>query len=387
MVQTITPVVHGGRRSRWSMTLALHTLGAVVSAGAFGVALGTVGAVLGAPWGTAGGLLVGALALLYAARELFGLPIPIPDRRRQVPEWWRTTFSARTAAFLYGLGLGIGFFTYLRFGTLVVVSAVAVGSGDPLAGAVVLAPFGLARGLSVAVVWAGVSTERVQRVAGRLESLAEGSMPAVANISILLILGFSTLALPLESGRETTADVAPWAISVLFGWAAVAKVARRSSWRATLKGYGVGRPLEMLALPLVPVAEAAVPLLALSGHVRAAGMLALSLLLVFFAAVLRAPRVQGRELPCGCFGKTKARDYRALLLRNVALGFPAVAMLTGDPGRSLLDAARWPDAAEAVPTVLVLLGAGLGISVLAGIVRLRTTGVRAETPPETYPTA
>lgn len=372
MVQTITPVVHGGRRSRWSVTVAFHALGAVVSAGAFGAALGTVGSLLGAPWGTAGGLLVGGLALLYTARELFDLPIPIPDRRRQVPEWWRTTFSPRTAAFLYGLGLGIGFLTYLRFGTLVVVSAVAVGSGDPLAGAVVLAAFGLARGVSVAVVWAGVSTDGVQRVAGRLESLAEGSLPAIANVLVLLILGLSTLALPMAGGTKATVDVAPWAISVVFGWAAVAKLARFSSWRATLNGYGVPRPLEMLALPLVPVAEAAVPVLALLGRIRESATLALILLIIFSGAVIHARRALGRRLPCGCFGKRRSRDYRALLLRNLALGLLAGAALVGKPGRPVLEGLRWPHIGEALPALFVLLGLALGTSAIAQILRLRT---------------
>jgi hypothetical protein len=377
MVQTITPVVHGGRRSRWSGTVALHALGAVVSAGAFGAALGIGGSLLGAPWGTAGGLLVVGLALLYTARELFDLPIPIPDRRRQVPEWWRTTFSTRTAAFLYGLGLGIGFLTYLRFGTLVVVSSVAVGSGDPVAGAVVLAPFGLARGLSVAVVWAGVSTDRVQRVAGRLESLAEGSLPTTANVSLLLILGFLTLALPLGGGGETAVDLAPWAISVLFGWAALAKVARFSLWRATLKGYEVRRSLEMLALPLVPLSEAAVPVLALFGRIRESATLALILLIIFSGAVIHARRSLGRRLPCGCFGKKKSRDYRALLLRNLALGLFAGAALAGQPARPVLEGIRWPHLGEALPAMLVLLGLALGISVIVQILRLRTPGPRS----------
>jgi hypothetical protein len=372
MVQTITPVVHGGRRSRWSVAVALHALGAVVSAGAFGAALGTVGSLLGAPWGTAGGLLVGGLALLYAARELFNLPIPIPDRRRQVPEWWRTAFSARTAAFLYGLGLGIGFLTYLRFGTLVVVSAVAVGSGDPVAGAVVLAPFGVARGLSVAVVWAGVSTDRVQRVTGRLESLAEGSLLTIANVAVLLILGLVTLALPMGSGTEAAVDVAPWAVSLLFGWAALAKLARFSSWRATVNGYEVGRPLEMLALPLVPVAEAAVPVLALVGRIRESQTLALFLLIVFSGAVIHARRSLGRRLPCGCFGKRKSRDYRGLLLRNLALGLLAASALAGQPARPILEGLRWPHVGEALPALLVLLGLALGTSVIAQILRLRT---------------
>ncbi|MGH2675121.1 MAG: methylamine utilization protein MauF, partial [Actinomycetota bacterium] len=92
-------------------TLALHLLGATLSAGALGAVLGGAGMVLGAPWGVAGALAVAGVTALYGARELAGLPVPLPELRRQVPEWWRSAFSPGTAGFLYGLGLGVGFAT------------------------------------------------------------------------------------------------------------------------------------------------------------------------------------------------------------------------------------------------------------------------------------
>src|SRR5512134_2076601 len=134
MVETITPVVHGGRRSRWARFLVLHVAGAMAAAAAFGAILGGAGALLGAPWGAAGLGLVAALAALYLAREVFGLRVPVPQLRRQVPDWWRTYFPFGPASFLYGIGLGVGFLTYLSHGTLVVISAAAVASGRPSAG-------------------------------------------------------------------------------------------------------------------------------------------------------------------------------------------------------------------------------------------------------------
>ena len=46
MVETISPVVHGGR-ARWLGTLALHTLGATGTAALFGAILGWIGQVAG----------------------------------------------------------------------------------------------------------------------------------------------------------------------------------------------------------------------------------------------------------------------------------------------------------------------------------------------------
>jgi hypothetical protein len=181
MVQTITPAGHGGRRIGYRVAVTLHTLGAGTSAAAVGVALGALGGALGAPWDRSSWIVVATIAALYALREAVGLPIPLPNLRRQVPEWWRTFFSPSTAALLYGVELGVGFLTYLSFGTFVAVGAAAVASGDPLLGAVVCAPFGIARGLSVAV--AGRPDEH--RAIDRLERLAAGGTPRAVNAVVL----------------------------------------------------------------------------------------------------------------------------------------------------------------------------------------------------------
>jgi uncharacterized membrane protein YphA (DoxX/SURF4 family) len=316
-------------------------------------------------------VLIAGIALLYAAGEAFGLPVPIPDRRRQVPEWWRWTFSAHAAALLYGLGLGVGFLTYVRHGTLVAVSAVAVASGDPLVGATLMAAFGLARGLSVAVVWKGSSIERVQRVGDRLGSLAEGWAPKFANTVVLALVGLAALLFPVAGGGRPAMLVVPWALALVFGWAGVSKWARFSKWRETLMGYALPRPVEKLALSTVPAAEAAVPVLALYGQTNRSASLALTLLIVFSAAVGWARIKHGAAVPCGCFGARDVRDYRILLLRNAVLGLAAAAVLTGEPGRHLLEGMRRPHLGEALPVALVLVGLVLSVVAIASVLRLR----------------
>ena len=150
MVATISPVVHGGRNSRYWLVWALHALGATLAAATTGLALAFVGHALGAPWGAVGTAIVIGTAGLYASRDLFGLPVPLPTLKKQVPEWWRTFFSPAVTSTLYGLGLGSAFYTSLRFGTYVSVGAMVVASGNPLLGALICAPFGLARALVIA---------------------------------------------------------------------------------------------------------------------------------------------------------------------------------------------------------------------------------------------
>lgn len=185
MVETIAPVVHGGRNHSYRRAVALHVVGTTVSAAALGAWLGAMGLAAGAPWGAGGLGALACIALLYALREVANLPLPLFDRRRQVPEWWRTFFSKPTAALLYGLGLGAGFFTYLSYGTFVVVSAAAFLTGDPRLGALLGAPFGLARGLSVLVGRRGPTGDTL----AELERWADGSAVRLANASALALLG------------------------------------------------------------------------------------------------------------------------------------------------------------------------------------------------------
>ncbi len=92
------------------------------------------------PGAAAGAVIVAGVALLYLVRELTGIRIPVPQLRRQVPDWWRTYFGRPLAAFLYGAGLGVGFFTFLGHGTLVVVTVGVAATGRPLLGAVADGP-------------------------------------------------------------------------------------------------------------------------------------------------------------------------------------------------------------------------------------------------------
>ena len=94
MVETITPVVYGSR-ARWIRGVVLHVLGATLTAAAFGAALAALGLRIGAPFGRAGLVLVAGVALVYAAGTLPGVEVPVPQLRRQVPDWWRTFFSPR----------------------------------------------------------------------------------------------------------------------------------------------------------------------------------------------------------------------------------------------------------------------------------------------------
>jgi hypothetical protein len=192
MVETITPAVHGGRKRAYWTSVALHTMGAAISAALVGLAAGALGALIGILW-TTGSIMIAGAAALYAARELFGLPVPIPQQRRQVPDWWRSFFSPHIASFLYGVGLGFGYLTHLSFGTFFVVSVAAFASGDPLVGALLCAPFGIARGLSVALTHEVEDAEAGTLIVDRLERFYATRGPKRVNAAVLALTALALI--------------------------------------------------------------------------------------------------------------------------------------------------------------------------------------------------
>jgi hypothetical protein len=375
MVQTITPVVHGGRRGRWLGSVAAYTTGATLGAAALGALLGGVGRVLGAPWGSAGLWAVAAVAAVFASRELLRVPIPLPNLHRQVPDWWRTFFSPPVAALLYGLGLGIGFLTYISFGTLVAVAAAASESGSALTGAVLVGAFGLARGLSVLVVWSGTTEERLGRVVDRIDVLGASRVPALVNGTLLAALTFAAVAAAVGAGGASGSGIASVALGAVFAWAALTKILRPTAWWRSLEQYSLGRFRPSVAIA-IPIAELAVPVLVAVGLPVEASILALVLLAGFSFALLRARRLHGNRVACGCFGRTRARDYRLLLARNAAVALVAVTSLAAPGSTWRSGSLHAPHGIEVLPTLLSLAGVILVAALGREVLRILRPGRR-----------
>jgi hypothetical protein len=311
-------------------------------------------------------VVVLALGILYLAREAAGLPLPVPQARRQVPDWWRTFFPRPVFALLYGAGLGVGFLTFLSAGTLVVVAAAALASGNAALGALLMAPFGLVRGASVVASAGVVSAPDGAALVERLAAFARGPALRVANS--LALVG-AVLAAGGSVGREVDLGALAGAVLALaFGWAAAAKAAAPSAWRSALEGYGLPLVVALAAAVLVPLAESAVVLLVVGGLIKVAGGVSLSLLAVFSLAILRGRAVSGDRLECGCFGRADTRDFRLLLVRNGMLAVVSVTAIASGvdrPGAAL----SWPSSVEVLPAILAILGAAVAAWALAASAR------------------
>jgi hypothetical protein len=346
MVETISPVVYG-TRTKWVGAVLLHAAGAAVTAAAFGAAVAAAAALLGAPWGRGGAVIVGVVAVAYLASEITGVRVPVPQLRRQVPDWWRTYFGRPLAAFLYGAGLGVGFLTFLGHGTLVAVTIGAASTGRPLLGALVMAPFGLARGLAPLVAARSKAPEDGRSLVDRLSSMS-GHLRRALNA--LALAGVALAAAASVSRTDGGwGEAAAAALAVTFAWATVSKLTGWQRWRRTLSAQALSPRMERLAAWAVPAVESLVPALTLLGRERAAAAVAGGSVLVFSAALLRLAARDGVTVACGCFGRASI-DVRLALGRSLALAATALvswSLAVHDP------ILTFPGAGDALPALLV----------------------------------
>jgi len=359
MVETITPVVHGGR-ARWIRAVVLHVAGATLTAAVFGAALGAIGSLLGAPWGRAGAIGVAVVALVYAIGEHQRLSVAVPQLRRQVPDWWRTYFGPSFASFLYGAGLGVGFLTFLAHGTLVVVAAAAIAIGDPAWGAVVLGSFGLARGAAIVVSRSITTEEEGAAVLDRLVARSEALRRNVNGLVLVTLAVVAAFAAARTDGGW--ASLAGALVAGIFAWSAVVKIASPGRWHRALAAHRLPPTLERVARSAAPVVEALVPALALLGFRRASASLALALLVVLTGEIVRVRLAVGPHVPCGCFGERTSRPASTQLARNAVLLAGAAFAVVSAPDAPLVGWPGTPDGADVLPAVLAAAGLAVALS-------------------------
>lgn len=146
-----------------------------------------------------------------------------------------------------------------------------------------------------------------------------------------------------------------------FAWSAVAKLVRWGAWRGLVEGYRLG-PLTPAATVAAPLVEAGL-VVALLTCTRWGAAAALVALVAFSGAILRLKALEGDRLPCGCFGRTKRRDYRLSLARNGLLASLAVLATVRDV--DLYAGITMPSGAELVPAALIV--AGIAVAIWLGV--------------------
>jgi hypothetical protein len=169
MVETIGLAGDGTRRWTTIGACATFAPGAVIGGVVTFGLLAALGEGIHGIGGRAAYLIAAAIAVAAAVAEARGLRIA-PQIRRQLPEGWRWTMPLPLASALYGLLLGLGFTTFvLSFGVWA-LGGISLALGDPSAGIVIGAAFGIGRALPVLVVAPAVDTRAGVRC---IEMMAE----------------------------------------------------------------------------------------------------------------------------------------------------------------------------------------------------------------------
>ncbi len=151
MVETIGLSGDGARRRTTIASCVAFAPGAVLGGIATFGLLSTLGELIHGVGGQAAYLVAAAIAIAAAVAEARGTRI-VPQIRRQLPESWRWTMPLPLAAALYGVLLGLGFTTFvLSFGVWA-LAGISLALGDPAAGLVIGAAFGVGRALPVVLV-------------------------------------------------------------------------------------------------------------------------------------------------------------------------------------------------------------------------------------------
>jgi hypothetical protein len=91
-------------------------------------------------------LLAAALAGAGGLRDLGLVRMRLPEPARQVPRAWLAVFGPYRAGLFWGLDIGSGYSTMIRYSGLYVLGACLLFLGSPVLGAGVLGLYGLAHG-------------------------------------------------------------------------------------------------------------------------------------------------------------------------------------------------------------------------------------------------
>lgn len=150
----ITPPVGGARRFdglRNVVRLLLFALAAALSAAVVGVACAFLGWLMSGivtSLSTALWLSVGICAAAYGLAELRGARWWVPSREWLIPRRWGR-WGSPVFDILFGLFLGAGFFTIVRFVGYYVLLVICVLSRDPVKAAVLMGTFGATRAIPI----------------------------------------------------------------------------------------------------------------------------------------------------------------------------------------------------------------------------------------------
>jgi len=141
----LTPLWHGASRRTWLKAVISYTVAGVMSASLVGGFFGVVGQILPRSGSLLDPIVLGTFCLVLLFREAGILRIPLPEMRRQTRWKWFPKLPAHANSTMWGFDVGLGFVTWISFSGIWLVMLVAIGSGNPVYGALVFCLYWLGR--------------------------------------------------------------------------------------------------------------------------------------------------------------------------------------------------------------------------------------------------
>jgi hypothetical protein len=147
MLASITPLGERGRNSHYAVTVTTFLAGATGAGAAVGLILGGLGDVVAGDVDY--GIRLRGLALVaLVALIVDQLPRNVPGPRRQVNEQWLDRYRSWVYGLGFGAQLGAGVMTIVTSAATYVTLLAAFLAARPASGALIVAAFGLGRGLT-----------------------------------------------------------------------------------------------------------------------------------------------------------------------------------------------------------------------------------------------
>jgi hypothetical protein len=216
MLSQITPIAEAGRRQRFGRTACWFIGGAVVGGltlGGFAAGLAALVAASDLAQSAALGVVAGC-ALVGAAVDARILGFGPPFFRRQVNEYWLSTYRAWLYGSGFGWQIGVGFATYIMTAAVPLIIVLAALTASPWAALGVGAVFGLARGLAV-LLGAPVRTlPALHSFHRRFDAAGEPVRQLVIAVQLAVATGAIWAVAPVAVAAAVTLCAA-----VIFSWA------------------------------------------------------------------------------------------------------------------------------------------------------------------------
>ena len=198
MVGMITPLVQRRTCKVWLQAAAIYTAGGSISSALFGLFVWELGRPLRASVNThALWSSFAAVSILLALRDWNVLSLHLPERRCQAPHQWLRQYGFGSALFMWGVYIGLGIASFIKFSGFYAVSVALLIVKQPSAAVLTMVFYWFGRVLSLWLAPRLLNTWSIQEITGR--SRSDYSMYRA--LSSLFLLWSAALGVILAGSR------------------------------------------------------------------------------------------------------------------------------------------------------------------------------------------